>query len=260
SDLDGDLSVQIVDGALQPAVFRALGNPGVTCIVDGGAWDGTIWGIIVTENGVTYNRYMMLLSHGFDEHNVPIYRWGFFDEGDDIWSKAAYKPTCVEDKDPYANAFVYRYHAYLVEDLHVAADGTFSEAPSTFFLACRSGAVGKAIHWGYNPAKWGMELHELATRVVRADYCGTGVSFTQAGNAVQLHDKLTPQVNEFSKVTLTDEAAWDLDLSRATCVTLPRDHALRNGFQGIDCGGPDLVPFCTGDDMDDATIATKVAD
>lgn len=258
SDLDGDLAVKVVDGTLQSATFRRYGDPAVTCTVDGHDWVGTIWGLIVRDGeGVTHNRYMMLVSIDKDAAGVSLYRWGFFDEGDDLWSPKLYKPTCLEDKDPYGDAFVYRYHAYLVEDLEVSATGEFTSTSSTFFIACRSGAIGKAIHWGYDPATWGTEVHELATRVVRADYCGDGESYTFAGNAVQVRDALG--INDFDAVPLADEAAWSLDLGRATCVTLPREHTLRPNFQGIQCDGFTLST-CSSATMNAATIATKVAD
>ena len=54
---------------------------------------------------------------------------------------------------------------------------------ATAYFACTSGAVGKAVTWGYRP--WERTLAQFATavRVVRADYCYDGMSWTENGTA-----------------------------------------------------------------------------
>jgi hypothetical protein len=62
--------------------------------------------------------------------------------------------------------------------------GALTAADDTSFIACSTGAVGKAADWGYYDlavAAGDLALFETAIRVVRADYCYDGTSWTKAG-------------------------------------------------------------------------------
>ncbi|WP_156427146.1 ADYC domain-containing protein [Leptolyngbya sp. NIES-2104] len=82
-------------------------------------------------------------------------------------------------------------------------------------FGCTSGALAKCVRWGYKPWKTvqGRSLrafHQACTRMVRADYCGTGKGHTQDGTAIDIYDRLgiqkrTPQSG------MTFEAAWQPD-------------------------------------------------
>jgi hypothetical protein len=260
SGIDGDLGITVDDGALEPATFKMFSKPTVTCTVAANDWHGTVWGVILTDaQGTETHHYLMPIHSRLDEHGNRIYRWGIFTglNPNEIFNPTKYTPTCIEDSDPFGDAHILKHYAYLIADLAVdPASGDFSVAPDTMYLACRSGAVGKSIHWDYSPWEWGSDTHELATRVVRADYCGAGQSFTKKGNALQVSDQLG--VNEFTKPELEDEAAWDLATSRATCVTMPRDAGLQEDFEGIVCGDA-VLPECTPEAMTDSIITTKLA-
>ena len=53
------------------------------------------------------------------------------------------------------------------------------------------GAIAKCVLWGYRP--WATyngtplaQYHQACTRMVRADYCGTGTSYTVTGNRISV--------------------------------------------------------------------------
>ena len=77
-------------------------------------------------------------------------------------------------------------------------DGSRSERGYTF--SCTTGAIAKCVrNWGYKPWKTLSatsgarvplgSLHHACTRAVRADYCGTGHSFTRDGTYVDIADR-----------------------------------------------------------------------
>ncbi|MCA9661994.1 MAG: hypothetical protein KC486_26885 [Myxococcales bacterium] len=241
SDLDGDLGITVTEGKLGPATFRKYGDPATTCTVKDADWVGTVWGVITTKDDVTKNHYMMLRDRTSDENGNPVHEWGVYSGEGDMFASKTYLPTCVEDVDPNAT-FNLRYHAYLVDGLDVdTATGDFTASPDQFTIACRSGAIGKAMFWGYIPWDYGMDVHELGARMVRADYCGTGQPNTEVGTLVQISDVYG--VNGFGELLTTDEAAWDLETGAATCVTMPRKESLQLDFDGFSCGDT-VLPVC----------------
>lgn len=88
---------------------------------------------------------------------------------------------------------------------------------STF--ACATGAIGKCVLWGYAPDRVGAELHQACTRMVRADYCGDGTSFTKDGTQIDVFDArgIVAPANEASFLF---EAGWGEN--GAVCVSRTR--------------------------------------
>lgn len=264
SDLDGVLGVSVLDGDLESATFRRFGDPNVTCTVSSKDWKNTVWGVItVDDQGVEHNHYLMILDRRLDDHGNRVFKWGVWTGLGHPLLSDYYTPSCAEDLDPFGT-FDLRFHAYLVDGLEVDEhSGDFTSGADSFFIACRSGAIGKAIDWGYAPWVYGTDVHELATRVVRADYCGDGGTFTVEGNALQVRDGFG--VNGFPKPNLAHEAAWDLDVGGATCLTTPRD-----AQQQIEIDGPLLCNEgledervlypCTNEAIDGSIFATKILD
>ncbi len=78
-------------------------------------------------------------------------------------------PLC-EGSNPWAVA--------LKDVTTVDPAGTWKRA-NTMQFACTKYGVGKAKHWGYDPNINGENAFMAAIRVVTADYCGAGFSFTQ---------------------------------------------------------------------------------
>src|SRR5690606_1766899 len=172
-------------------------------------------------------------------NGVPIYQWGRYVAGA-TFSESSYVPTCVEDSYPVLGGELHTQHAYFVKNLAVdEATGDFSFAPNVLFSACTSGMTGKAMTWGYYPWQHGMAAHELATRVGRADYCGSGESWTFPGNGLQIRD--VHGVSDWHDEDFPIEAAWDA--TGAICLGTPRHVPLRDNPSNIECDGQSL-PTC----------------
>ena len=118
--------------------------------------------------------------------------------------------------------------------------GDMSPRLNTVYLACTSGAIGKAIDWGYAPWQRTLPEFEAATRMVRADYCFDGTSWTQDGTSLQVRDKWN--INNFLHAADPNEVVWTA--TGAVCVTQPRNSAyLANQ---VICNGQPL-PACPAD-------------
>jgi hypothetical protein len=144
--------------------------------------------------------------------------------------------TCAQDPDTGERA------AILFTDLDVdASTGTHLERPDTIYFGCISGAVGKAAMWGYGPSATGPDVHQTATRVVRADYCGDGQTHTTQGTGLQLRDVLG--VHDFVDPSYATEAMWGPH--GAACLLEPRSPDFED--RTIECGGQPL-PVCSAGD------------
>jgi hypothetical protein len=90
----------------------------------------------------------------------------------------------------------------------VPGGGSWIEEPGSFTFACRRYALAKCVEAGYAP--WaepelnlgGMFVHvplrpnhQACTRMMRADYCGDGTSYTVNGTAVNFYDDLGIRVD-----------------------------------------------------------------
>ncbi len=98
-------------------------------------------------------------------------------------------------------------------------------APGVFNVTCSSGAVGKCVRFGYKPWATGPDgtllwaHHQACVRMMRADYCGDGRSFTRDGTLIDLYDRLGLQRDEPGP-GMRFEAGWGAD--GATCVARVR--------------------------------------
>ncbi len=115
----------------------------------------------------------------------------------------------------------------------VAGGGSWTASDSAFTLGCRGTALAKCVEFGYKPWKTfaGTSLrdhHQACTRMLRADYCGDGKSWTSNGTPINVYDDLGIQA---------DEATWAVDAewtgAGAVCTNHIRD------FQA---GSPSCVP------------------
>jgi ADYC domain len=98
----------------------------------------------------------------------------------------------------------------------VPGGGSKTDDPQRFTFACLGGAIAKCALWGYRP--WanynGVSLaayHQACTRMVRADYCGTGQSYTKTGNPINFYDELGIQQDTENWFF---EAEWDMNGAR----------------------------------------------
>lgn len=121
----------------------------------------------------------------------------------------------------------------------VVGGGSKIDDPARFTFACMGGAIAKCTLWGYRP--WvthnGVSLapyHQACTRLVRADYCGTGRSYTQTGNRINLYDDLDIQQDTED---WWFEAEWDENGARCF-FPLNRSHA------AVPCYDSRVDQFC----------------
>ena len=99
-------------------------------------------------------------------------------------------------------------------------------------FACRGAALAKCVEWGYIPwhtaedCKNGpcqvislKEHHQACTRMVRADYCGDGRSYTFDHTPIDIFDRLKVRIQSQTTQTLS---AWSVEAewgpNGATCV------------------------------------------
>lgn len=133
------------------------------------------------------------------------------------------------------------YESYVFSDLTVAeASGDITTRANTLYLGCHKGAVGKAGTWGYLPWDIGLADFEAMVRVVRADYCGDGTSYTHPGAAVTLTDVWG--INSFAAQAGPTEAVWGPN--GALCLSNGRDPA--TPVSTVLCDGAPL-PTCPPD-------------
>jgi ADYC domain/Pentapeptide repeats (8 copies) len=82
----------------------------------------------------------------------------------------------------------------------VSGGGSHIDDPGAFTFACRNAALGKCVELGYKPwaSVGGVSLknhHQACTRMLRADYCGNGTSYTLDGTPINLYDDLGIQAD-----------------------------------------------------------------
>lgn len=124
-------------------------------------------------------------------------------------------------------------------------------------FACISGAIGKCVRLGYRP--WAQansctnsscspvslaNHHQACTRLIRADYCGNGKSYTLEGTPIEVYDGLSPQIQR-------QTMGWDIEAKwtpkGAQCLSDMRHAELISKGHAPDCDGdgkPDHFPRC----------------
>jgi hypothetical protein len=92
--------------------------------------------------------------------------------------------------------------------------GAYSSSTSQFSFACRNRSIAKCVEMGYKTYRGYTNQMTSCVRMLRADYCGTGASFTADGTLLNLYDAVGVQA---------DTQAWALEgewgPSGARCVS-----------------------------------------
>lgn len=72
--------------------------------------------------------------------------------------------------------------------------GDRSTSNTQFTFGCTTGVIAKCYRWGYRPWVTGygdlVTMHQICTRVARADYCGIGKTHTHDGTKINVWDTL----------------------------------------------------------------------
>jgi hypothetical protein len=108
------------------------------------------------------------------------------------------------------------------------------------------GRIGKTALWGYAPDNpsanrpdLSLEDFEGAHRMVGAEYCGDGKSWTRPGEAVTIKDKWN--INQHSVDATSDEAVWTNN--GALCLGTPRWEYYPTAAS-IVCDNGRVIPTC----------------
>jgi hypothetical protein len=108
----------------------------------------------------------------------------------------------------------------------VPEGGSKEESSTLVTFACQGFAVYKCIDYGYPPWKKvnGVSLsnhHQACVRMLRADYCGDGRSWTVNGTVINMYDSLGIQLDTESWAI---EAEWSIEGAR--CLSHQRIQSL----------------------------------
>lgn len=231
----GNVWMDVIEGAVTDGNLKARGTNGVW--YTGANLVGSRWTLTLTNADSDHDG-----DHdGDDEPSVATEIWitshvqvspkesrYVFEHLD---ADGAEVPIC--DADSAGNHTAIPMKDITVDDF----TGDMSTRKDTLYLACTSGAIGKAIVWGYRPWERPLPEFEAATRMVRADYCFDGMSWTENGTAVQVRDKYN--INTFLDANDPTEVVWTKD--GAKCLSTPRN--LTYGAAQVTCNGQQL-PVC----------------
>lgn len=123
--------------------------------------------------------------------------------------------------------------------------GDLTERPDTIYFGCFSSAPGKAVLWGYAPdspslPSLSLPAYETAVRTVRADYCGSGVSYTSVGKELTLRDRWA--INSHEPFAFKTEALWSVG-GGALCVNRIRESGAPVAASLL-CADGKKIPIC----------------
>ena len=223
-----------------------------TTIYRGSQLERSRWLIEKQQGGVTQTREMTIHAYARDpQEKLHRYVLAYPDNrGYGAHAHNARVPRLPGDRRsacvPDENGNI---EAVLLADHHVdLASSQVSTRANTLMFACLSGALGKALRWGYRPGTANIDgaAYQAAIHMVRADYCGDGVSWTEPGQEIDLRDNYA--VNDWKnpgQFTAT-EAIWGTN--GAICLGTPR---LQGQFSAGDIVCPNgPLPAC--DQLDEA--------
>jgi len=224
--------------------------------IDHGLITVTVAGVEYTGDDLVGSRWWLSLEH--EDHleisevdtAVAPEHWGYrFDYVPDA-HKSTYAEVCRAS--PNEGRW-----AYVVGDIDVDTTGTIHPSTDTLLIACASGALGKAITWGFTPwsdpdptAALDLPLYQTGVRTVMADYCGVGQSHTEDGTAIQVKNAEAGQ--DFDQVFRSTEAVFGPQ--GALCLLEPRI-PLSDRLTYDEC----TIPACGSDQDVEALMAGNPA-
>ena len=192
----------------------------------GAALVGARWQVaVVNELGIATPREIWIAA--VDVISAKESRYTFQTHDDD----GAVTYLC--DADPMGS-----HAAAVIKDVTIDPDtADMAVRKETAYFACVSGAVGKAITWGYRPWERSLPEFAAAVRVVRADYCFDGMSWTESGTVMQVKDRWN--INTFLSAATPTEVVWTK--TGIACLTQPRASTYQPAQ--VTCNGQ-AIPSC----------------
>jgi hypothetical protein len=85
--------------------------------------------------------------------------------------------------------------------------GVYHSTKDSYHITCTSSTIGKCALWGYADPSLNKHL-QACVRMVRADYCGDGTSYTKEGIEISIQDNLNIKTSQ-QNPKLTFEATWN---------------------------------------------------
>jgi hypothetical protein len=185
--------------------------------LNGSSWTGT------TSNGAAIN----LRIDNFVSSGTDIGFWAVSYETDGGWNT-----LCGSEPDG---------SPVLAIAVPGSWDGTasYTNSPTSFTWSCRHKSIAKCVEMGYQP--WDGRDVEMAScvRLLRADYCGTGTSYTLDGTLLNLYDDEGVQ---------TDTESWAIEAewspAGAVCVNPGHTRAERVSHTSPPCLAALSTPTC----------------
>lgn len=128
--------------------------------------------------------------------------------------------------------------------------GAWSDGGRITF-ASRGYALAKCVEFGYKPwAAGGRELHQSCVRMLRADYCGDGNSWTLNGTMLNIYDGSGIQARDTARPYANDPSyRWQFEAEWT-----PNGAACVDGYRIAE---PDVLPFCVLGRVIDLLSLTK---
>jgi hypothetical protein len=133
----------------------------------------------------------------------------------DLWfyavsyeTKAGWSPLCGLDT---ANQPILAAPVAGVWRATDSDDAAYGSSTSQFTFACRGKTIAKCIELGYKPFKGRTTQLAACVRLLRGDFCGTGVAYTVDGTTLNLYDKIGVQGDTEA---WAPEAEWTADGAR----------------------------------------------
>ena len=224
-----------VEGSLLKGIIQ-LGH-GRTQNISGADFIGSVFTINRVISPTKKEKYTIRFDDVYLDNtsvakDIWRYRMSFRSDSDQTW-----RSMCFDEAGQPAD---------MVPLMGMAWDfatGDRIDSPSAFTIACKDGALEKCVHLGYRP--WATqqsctgtgrnkrcttvslkEYHQACVRMLRADYCGDGKSYTVDGTLLDIYDYLQPPVQ-------LREENWDIEArwtnNGASCLSTPRHPELWPG-------------------------------
>jgi hypothetical protein len=158
--------------------------------VVGSMWNGT------TDNGAAIVLRIDSATQGTGS-NADLWFYGV-----SYQTTAGWSPLCGVDGTGAAVKAV-PVAGYWANTTGDAAHYTTSS--TSFTWACRAKTIAKCVELGYKTYRSATKQLTTCVRLLRADYCGNGISYTADGQLLNLYDSLGIQ---HDTETWTPEAEW----------------------------------------------------
>jgi hypothetical protein len=160
----------------------------------GSTWSGT------ASNGATVQLRIDSAAQG-TAPNDDVWFYGVSYQTSGGWS-----PLCVDATGAPVQAIA-------VAGVWTGTSLTYAASTSQFTWACRFKTVAKCVELGYKTWQGYADQMASCVRLLRADYCGDGASYTHDGTLLNLYDNVGVQADTES---WTLEAGWSP--SGAMCI------------------------------------------